>query len=180
MTDLPDGRVFLSSLLVVSSVSPRLSSQNPDLGKLPFLESTNRLPLGNVYVLVEGAAGMSVMRSPSVLVPRAPSQNTCFFWSGCRLLPSPAGAGKKTYSTGVDMWSVGCIFGELIKGSPLFQVGICSPRLRPSVTGWRGWGGGLRVPMATAVDVWRRTLAAVFLETGSIARDSDCVSGGVI
>lgn len=30
--------------------------------------------------------------------------------------------GEKMYSTGVDTWSVGCIFGELVKGSPMFQV----------------------------------------------------------
>ncbi|KDQ12065.1 hypothetical protein BOTBODRAFT_34920 [Botryobasidium botryosum FD-172 SS1] len=29
--------------------------------------------------------------------------------------------GEKTYSTAVDMWSVGCIFGELILNEPVFQ-----------------------------------------------------------
>lgn len=28
--------------------------------------------------------------------------------------------GTKTYSTGVDMWSVGCIFAEMIEGRPIF------------------------------------------------------------
>lgn len=30
--------------------------------------------------------------------------------------------GAKTYSTAVDMWSVGCIFAELLLKEPLFQV----------------------------------------------------------
>jgi len=30
--------------------------------------------------------------------------------------------GVKTYSTAVDMWSVGCIFAELLLKEPLFQV----------------------------------------------------------
>lgn len=29
--------------------------------------------------------------------------------------------GEKLYSTAVDMWSVGCIFGELVLGEPMFQ-----------------------------------------------------------
>jgi cell division cycle 2-like len=30
--------------------------------------------------------------------------------------------GAKTYSTAVDMWSIGCIFAELILKEPLFQA----------------------------------------------------------
>lgn len=30
--------------------------------------------------------------------------------------------GETTYSTAVDMWSVGCIFGELILKEPIFQA----------------------------------------------------------
>ena len=30
--------------------------------------------------------------------------------------------GAKTYSTAIDMWSVGCIFAELIMKEPLFQA----------------------------------------------------------
>jgi cell division cycle 2-like len=30
--------------------------------------------------------------------------------------------GEKTYSTAVDMWSVGCIFGELLLKEPIFQA----------------------------------------------------------
>jgi cell division cycle 2-like protein len=28
--------------------------------------------------------------------------------------------GGKVYDTAVDMWSVGCIFGEIVQGAPLF------------------------------------------------------------
>lgn len=28
--------------------------------------------------------------------------------------------GQRTYSTAVDMWSVGCIFAEMLTGEPLF------------------------------------------------------------
>jgi cell division cycle 2-like protein len=28
--------------------------------------------------------------------------------------------GQRTYSTAVDMWSVGCIFAEMLTGDPLF------------------------------------------------------------
>jgi cell division cycle 2-like protein len=38
--------------------------------------------------------------------------------STCRLLNF---AGEKIYSTAVDMWSVGCIFGEILTGKPLFE-----------------------------------------------------------
>lgn len=30
--------------------------------------------------------------------------------------------GSEDYFLGVDMWSVGCIFGELLSGKPLFRV----------------------------------------------------------
>lgn len=30
--------------------------------------------------------------------------------------------GETSYSTAVDMWSVGCIFGELILNEPIFQA----------------------------------------------------------
>lgn len=30
--------------------------------------------------------------------------------------------GATAYSTAVDMWSVGCVFGELILNEPLFQA----------------------------------------------------------
>ncbi|CAM9773364.1 unnamed protein product, partial [Phaeothamnion confervicola] len=30
---------------------------------------------------------------------------------------------ESTYGLGVDMWSVGCIFGELLSGKPLFRAG---------------------------------------------------------
>lgn len=29
--------------------------------------------------------------------------------------------GSKTYSTQIDMWSVGCIFAEMVSGNPLFN-----------------------------------------------------------
>ncbi len=29
--------------------------------------------------------------------------------------------GSKTYSTQIDMWSVGCIFAEMVSGRPLFK-----------------------------------------------------------
>lgn len=29
--------------------------------------------------------------------------------------------GSKTYSTSVDIWSVGCIFAEMMNGVPLFR-----------------------------------------------------------
>ena len=32
--------------------------------------------------------------------------------------------GQKDYTTSVDMWSVGCIFAEMMKGRPLF-MGLC-------------------------------------------------------
>lgn len=31
--------------------------------------------------------------------------------------------GSKLYNTSIDMWSVGCIFAEMINNSPLFPVG---------------------------------------------------------
>lgn len=30
--------------------------------------------------------------------------------------------GTKTYTTAIDMWSVGCIFGELVNNEPLFPA----------------------------------------------------------
>lgn len=30
--------------------------------------------------------------------------------------------GAETYSTAIDMWSVGCIFGELLLHEPVFQA----------------------------------------------------------
>lgn len=32
--------------------------------------------------------------------------------------------GSRTYGPEVDMWAMGCIFGEMLKNSPLFPVGI--------------------------------------------------------
>ena len=29
--------------------------------------------------------------------------------------------GSRTYSTSIDVWSVGCIFAEMINGQPLFR-----------------------------------------------------------
>lgn len=29
--------------------------------------------------------------------------------------------GSRTYSTSIDVWSVGCIFAEMISGQPLFR-----------------------------------------------------------
>lgn len=49
------------------------------------------------------------------------------------------------YSTGVDTWSVGCIFGELVKGSPMFQVR------------WRDMGG-VRVLGAAGVVIEKLAL----------------------
>lgn len=34
--------------------------------------------------------------------------------------------GSKLYSTGVDMWSVGCIFAEMANKAPLFPGTICA------------------------------------------------------
>jgi serine/threonine protein kinase len=43
--------------------------------------------------------------------------------------------GSKTYSTPVDIWSVGCIFAEMLNQKPLFPGDSVSPqppaRLRP-------------------------------------------------
>ena len=32
--------------------------------------------------------------------------------------------GLKDYTTAVDIWSIGCIFAEMIEGRPLF-MGLC-------------------------------------------------------
>ena len=40
--------------------------------------------------------------------------------------------GSKKYSTSVDMWSVGCIFAEMITGRPLFPGTSDADQLRPS------------------------------------------------
>jgi cell division cycle 2-like len=55
--------------------------------------------------------------------------------------------GEKVYSTGVDMWSVGCIFGEMLRGDALFQgrgeieqLGkIFSVLGAPTEERWPGW-----------------------------------------
>ena len=38
--------------------------------------------------------------------------------------------GAKTYSTPVDVWSIGCIFAEMINQRPLFQGDSVGARLR--------------------------------------------------
>ena len=54
--------------------------------------------------------------------------------------------GSRNYSTSVDIWSVGCIFAELLNGKPLFQGNSNSDQLRkifkmmgtPSEDAWPG------------------------------------------
>jgi serine/threonine protein kinase len=58
--------------------------------------------------------------------------------------------GATEYSTAVDIWSIGCIFGELILREPLLpgrgeidQVNkVCLTRLKPSSLGEGGDKGG--------------------------------------
>lgn len=38
--------------------------------------------------------------------------------------------GSRNYSTSVDIWSVGCIFAELLNGKPLYQGNSNSDQLK--------------------------------------------------
>ncbi|CAM9832437.1 unnamed protein product, partial [Hapterophycus canaliculatus] len=68
--------------------------------------------------------------------------------------------GEKTYSTGVDTWSVGTIFGELLLGSPMFQGKSEIDQLKlifgvlgsPTEDRWPGW---TKLPGAKSVG-WRQ------------------------
>ena len=53
--------------------------------------------------------------------------------------------GSKTYSTPVDVWSIGCIFAEMVNHKPLFPG--------DSVGGWSQWGrrGGGKARTAPAI-----------------------------
>lgn len=66
--------------------------------------------------------------------------------------------GARTYTTAVDMWSVGCIFAELLQKEPLFpgrgeidQLNRILTLLgRPSEDAWPGW---TRLPNARAINI---------------------------
>jgi serine/threonine protein kinase len=55
--------------------------------------------------------------------------------------------GLGAYSPAVDVWSLGCVFGELLLGRPLFQgdseigqlVQICKLLGTPTEAQWPGW-----------------------------------------
>lgn len=59
--------------------------------------------------------------------------------------------GSRTYSQAVDLWSVGCIFGEMINRSPIFpgendidQLGIVVKALgTPNEDVWPGVAGSV-------------------------------------
>lgn len=59
-------------------------------------------------------------------------------------------AGEKIYSTAVDMWSAGCIFGEILTGKPLFEsrseIGQITKIFEilgaPNERIWPGYSGG--------------------------------------
>lgn len=44
--------------------------------------------------------------------------------------------GAKTYSTPVDVWSIGCIFAEMINQKPLFQGDSVRPPPTPVGRHW--------------------------------------------
>ena len=66
--------------------------------------------------------------------------------------------GAEEYSTAVDMWSIGCIFGELISREALFpgkgeidQLGLIFKLLgRPTEENWPGFN---RLPLAKSINV---------------------------
>jgi len=48
--------------------------------------------------------------------------------------------GNTTYSTGVDIWSIGCIMGELVRGKAMFRGGNLEHQIKKilSVLGNKG------------------------------------------
>ncbi|QRV97620.1 cyclin-dependent kinase [Ceratobasidium sp. AG-Ba] len=78
--------------------------------------------------------------------------------------------GEAAYSTAVDMWSVGCIFGELLLHEPLFQAKgemellsmIFKLLGHPDETSWPGFS---KLPLARTVNIsagWPSTLRTRF------------------
>ncbi|CAM9383422.1 unnamed protein product [Ectocarpus sp. 12 AP-2014] len=93
--------------------------------------------------------------------------------------------GEKTYSTGVDTWSVGTIFGELVLGSPMFQGKTEIDQLKlifgvlgsPTEDRWPGW---TKLPGAKSVG-WRQgtgnQLRATFPTNGFSGKPSVSTQG---
>ncbi|CBN79531.1 conserved unknown protein [Ectocarpus siliculosus] len=93
--------------------------------------------------------------------------------------------GEKTYSTGVDTWSVGTIFGELVLGSPMFQGKTEIDQLKlifgvlgsPTEDRWPGW---TKLPGAKSVG-WRQgtgnQLRATFPTNGFSGKPSISTQG---
>ena len=75
---------------------------------------TSNLLLSHKGILKIGDFGLA-RDYGSPLKPYTPIVVTLWYRSPELLL------GEKLYSTAVDMWSVGCIFGELLLHKPLFQ-----------------------------------------------------------
>ncbi|EJU04036.1 Pkinase-domain-containing protein [Dacryopinax primogenitus] len=70
--------------------------------------------------------------------------------------------GAKTYSTAIDVWSVGCIFGELLLNEPLFQakgeiemLSMISKLLGPPTE--QTWPGVEDLPLASTINWPART-----------------------
>ncbi|KZO93054.1 Pkinase-domain-containing protein [Calocera viscosa TUFC12733] len=70
--------------------------------------------------------------------------------------------GAKTYSTAIDMWSVGCIFGELILNEPVFQakgeiemLAMISKLLGPPTE--NSWPGFLDLPLTKTISFPAKT-----------------------
>ncbi|KAG8785103.1 hypothetical protein FRB91_002434 [Serendipita sp. 411] len=66
--------------------------------------------------------------------------------------------GAETYSTPIDIWSVGCIFGELILHEPIFQakgelemIGMIFKLLGPPTT--REWPGFEELPLVKTINI---------------------------
>eukprot|EP00752_Nemacystus_decipiens_P003660 g3374.t1 len=93
--------------------------------------------------------------------------------------------GEKTYSTGVDTWSVGTIFGEIVLGTPMFQGKTEIDQLKlifgvlgsPTEDRWPGW---TKLPGAKSVG-WRQgtanQLRATFPTNGFSGKPSISTQG---
>ncbi len=69
-------------------------------------------------------SGMRLPLVHALTVPLCPAQVVTLWYRAPEIL-----LGAKTYSTPVDIWSIGCIFVEMVNHRPLFpgeSVGSCS------------------------------------------------------